>query len=104
MIEVSSANGMPFSVFLSLERIKNPALGREGGKHGMPGRVRLRGRTQDLPGKGELRLEGEDRLIFETPGGGGYGNPLDRLPEALGLDLASGLVTQEGAKAYRRAE
>lgn len=103
-IEVSSANGMPFSVFLSLERIKNPALGREGGKHGMPGRVRLKGRTQDLPGKGELRLEGEDRLVFETPGGGGYGNPLDRLPEALGLDLASGLVTQEGAKAYRRAE
>ena len=42
-IEISSANGMPIVVFLSLERIKNPALGRAGGMAGMAGRVRLKG-------------------------------------------------------------
>ena len=103
-IEVSSANGMPIVVFLSLERIKNPALGRAGGMAGMTGRVRLAGQSSDLPGKGEVRLGDEDRLIFETPGGGGYGNPQDRSPDAIKLDLKRGLVTLDGAKAYRCME
>ena len=54
----------------------------------------------DLPGKGELRVEGGDYLIFDTPGGGGFGAPTDRDPDALALDLKRGLVTAEGAKAY----
>ena len=103
-IEVSSANGMPIVVFLSLERIKNPALGRAGGMAGMTGRVRLAGQSSDLPGKGEVRLGDEDRLIFETPGGGGYGNPQDRSPDAIKLDLKRELVTLDGAKAYRCME
>ena len=103
-IEVSSANGMPIVVFLSLERIKNPALGRAGGMAGMTGRVRLTGQSSDLPGKGEVRLGDEDRLIFETPGGGGYGDPQDRSPDAVKLDLRRGLVTRDGAKAYRCME
>ena len=103
-IEVSSSNGMPIVVFLSLERIKNPALGRAGGMPGMTGRVRLKGRSLDLPGKGEVRLEHEERLIFETPGGGGYGDPHDRSPDAVRLDLKRGLVTKDGARAYRCTE
>ena len=103
-IEVSSADGMPIVVFLSLERIKNPALGRAGGRTGMTGRARLKGRSRDLPGKGEVRLEHEERLIFETPGGGGYGDPRDRSPDAIGLDLKRGLVTKDGARAYRCIE
>ena len=103
-IEVSSANGMPIVVFLSLERIKNPALGRAGGMAGMTGRVRLKSRSRELPGKGEVRLEHEERLIFETPGGGGYGDPRDRSPDAIGLDLKRGLVTKDGARAYRCIE
>ena len=104
MIEVSSADGMPIVVFLSLERIKNPALGRAGGRAGMTGRARLKGRSRDLPGKGEVRLEHEERLIFETPGGGGYGDPRDRSPDAIRLDLKRGLVTKDGARAYRCIE
>ncbi len=103
-IEVSSADGMPIVVFLSLERIKNPALGRTGGMAGMTGRARLKGRPRDLPGKGEVRLEHEERLIFETPGGGGYGDPRDRSPDAIGLDLKRGLVSKDGARAYRCKE
>ncbi|MEX0365566.1 MAG: hydantoinase B/oxoprolinase family protein [Ruegeria sp.] len=99
-IEMTSANGAPFIVFLSVERLKFPALGRMGGQPGAPGRIRFRGADTDIPGKGELRVEGDDYLIFETPGGGGFGNPADRDPEALALDLKRGLVTSEGAKSY----
>ncbi|WP_171175440.1 hydantoinase B/oxoprolinase family protein [Ruegeria sp. HKCCD8929] len=99
-IEMTSANSAPFIVFLSVERLKFPALGRMGGQPGVPGRIRFRGADTDIPGKGELRVQGDDYLIFETPGGGGFGDPADRDPEALALDLKRGLVTPAGAKSY----
>lgn len=99
-IEVTSSNGAPFIVFLSVERLKFPALGRMGGQPGAPGRIRFREGDSDLPGKGELRVEGDDYLIFETPGGGGFGDAAERDPEALALDVKRGLVSQDGAKAY----
>ena len=99
-IEMTSSNGAPFIVFLSVERLKFPALGRLGGLPGAPGRIRIKKRAEDIPGKGELRVEADDHLIFETPGGGGFGSPLERDREALALDLKRGLVTVEGAKVY----
>ncbi len=99
-IEMTSSNGAPFIVFLSVERLKFPALGRMGGKPGAPGRIRFREGDSDIPGKGELRVEGGDYLIFDTPGGGGFGDPGDRDPDALALDLKRGLVSAEGAKTY----
>ncbi len=99
-IEMTSANGAPFIVFLSVERLKFPALGRMGGQPGAPGRIRFRDGDADIPGKGELRVEDGDYLIFETPGGGGFGDPTDRHPDALALDLKRGLLSAEGAKAY----
>ncbi len=103
-IEMTSSNGAPFIVFLSVERLKFPALGRMGGEPGAPGRIRLRDGAQDIPGKGELRVEPGDYLIFETPGGGGFGDPRMRDADALALDLKRGLVTDEGAKAYGGAK
>lgn len=102
-IEMSSAIDEPFLVFLSVERIKNAAKGRDGGLPGAPGRIRVTGRPQDIPGKCELRVEPGERLIFETPGGGGYGPPSARDADALDRDQASGLVTPDGAKLYQGA-
>ncbi|WP_170571846.1 hydantoinase B/oxoprolinase family protein [Ruegeria atlantica] len=99
-IEMTSSNNAPFIVFLSVERLKFPALGRMGGQPGALGRIRFRDGDSDIPGKGELRVEGDDYLIFDTPGGGGFGDPAKRDPAALALDLKRGLVTVEGAKAY----
>ncbi|MDX1785206.1 MAG: hydantoinase B/oxoprolinase family protein [Roseovarius sp.] len=99
-IEMTSAIDAPFLVFLSLERLKNPARGRAGGLPGLPGRVQVTGRADDIPGKGELRVAPGERLIFDTPGGGGFGPPAARDPAALARDLARGIVTNEGAKAY----
>ncbi len=96
-IEMAAANAAAFLVFLSVERLRNPAQGRAGGQAGAPGRIRLVGRAQDIPGKGELRVEPGERLIFDTPGGGGFGPPKDRAPEALARDLRRGLVSREAA-------
>lgn len=97
-IEMTSANDAAFMVFLSVERLKNPALGRMGGQAGAPGRIRIKGREQDIPGKGELRVEPGDYLIFDTPGGGGFGDPRERDAEQLALDVSRGLVSEVAAE------
>ncbi|NKB51092.1 MAG: hydantoinase B/oxoprolinase family protein [Rhizobiaceae bacterium] len=96
-IELQSSNDQPFGVFLSVERIKHPAMGRDGGLPGAPGRVRLDGGT-DLPGKGEVRVAPNQTLIFETPGGGGYGPPDKRGPDAIASDIAEDFVSFEVAR------
>ena len=51
-----------------------------------------------LAGKGEQTIPAGERLIFETPGGGGYGDPLARLPEQVGRDVRLGLVSRDEAQ------
>ncbi|MDD9922252.1 MAG: hydantoinase B/oxoprolinase family protein, partial [Boseongicola sp.] len=97
-IEVSSATGQDFLVFLSVERIQNPAKGRHGGKDGAKGRIRIGENGPDLPGKGELRVKNGETLVFETPGGGGFGAPCDRTPEDIDFDIRNGLISKAAAK------
>lgn len=104
-IELTSSRGEPFLVFLSVERVKYPAAGRSGGLPGAPGRIRITGRAEDIPAKGEVCVAPGERLIFDTPGGGGFGPPRERSPEALARDVAAGLVMPEAARRdYGRAE
>jgi len=51
-------------------------------------------KVEDVPVK-----EG-DLLHFITWGGGGWGDPLERDPEQVGLEIRQGLVTAEGARDY----
>ena len=85
-------------VFLSVERIDNPAKGRAGGLPGRAGRIRVRSNDnsiadKELPGKGEQRISPDETLIFETPGGGGYGKPESRTVAARETDLTAGWVS-----------
>jgi len=96
-IEVESANDNPFLLFLSVERVKHPAKGRDGGHAGMPGRIRI-GDGPDLPSKGEVRVEAGETLIFETPGGGGFGSPTERAQEAVVRDVEDGIVSAQVAE------
>jgi N-methylhydantoinase B len=103
-IELRAANDDPFLLFLSVERIRHPARGRYGGGNGTPGRIRIDGGA-DLPGKGEIRVPGGSTLIFETPGGGGFGDPTERDPASVERDLANGLVSTGAATTvYGRKE
>ncbi|WP_299740667.1 hydantoinase B/oxoprolinase family protein [uncultured Roseobacter sp.] len=99
VIELSSAIDQPFLVFLSVERLENPAAGRQGGRSGATGRIRVSGRADDIPGKCELRVDAGERLIFETPGGGGFGNPEQRDRAAIQSDVKCGVVTPKAAHA-----
>ena len=103
-IELISATDEDLLLFLSVERINTPAQGRKGGHAGAPGRVRLGRDGPDLPGKGEVRIPAGTTLVFETPGGGGFGDPKLRAAEDLARDLALGLVTNDDAAAYRGKE
>jgi N-methylhydantoinase B len=46
----------------------------------------------------ELPLAAGDVVTFLTAGGGGYGNPSERSPDALARDVAEGFVSQAAAK------
>jgi N-methylhydantoinase B len=100
-IELQSAVDEDFLVFLSVERVLNPAKGRHGGQAGAAGRIRIGKDGDDLPSKGEVRVKAGETLFFETPGGGGFGPPQDRSADSLQRDLEDGLISQTGAAAYR---
>jgi N-methylhydantoinase B len=57
----------------------------------------LGGTIEHLPTKSEGTLGVDDVLVFFAPGGGGYGDPLDRDPVRVARDVAADAVTIRGA-------
>ena len=51
-----------------------------------------------IGGKASLDLEYGDVVSFRLSGGGGYGEPTERDPEAVGKDVVLGLVGREAAR------
>jgi N-methylhydantoinase B len=43
-------------------------------------------------------VPGGDFIRLELPGGGGFGDPAERDPEQVALDVADGLVSREAAE------
>jgi len=89
-------------VFLFGERGKYPPQGVVGGAPAAANRFRY---EQD-DGEHEpplvskmvgIKLRRGQRLVLETPGGGGYGDPRERDPAAVARDVALGYVTPEAA-------
>jgi N-methylhydantoinase B len=67
---------VPVSASLLTERRNSRPWGLEGGRPGAAGRNTLRragGALEPLPDKGNFVLQAGDRLVIETPGGGGWG-------------------------------
>ncbi|MEM7526226.1 MAG: hydantoinase B/oxoprolinase family protein [Pseudomonadota bacterium] len=96
-IEIAPAGQDAITVFLSVERVANPAAGRQGGEAGAPGRIRVDDGPA-LPAKGMLEIGPGETLIFETPGGGGFGPPGERARAAVVRDLADGLIDDAAAR------
>ena len=63
---------------------------------------RAEGGEETVPSKIVTTLRAGDRVVFETAGGGGYGDPARRDPEQVGLDLADGKISTKGAEIYDR--
>jgi len=96
-IEMEPRGGEGFLVFLSVERVKFPAAGRGGGLAGAKGRIRISD-GPELPSKGALRIDPGEKLVFETPGGGGMGDPSMRDRERVAADLDAGLISADVAR------
>ena len=97
VMEISHADGSPFAISKMFDRIKNPARGRDGGSPGATGRVYLRD-GEELRGMGRDVVPPGGRLVLETPGGGGLGDPAERDPEQVRDDVLNGYISESAAK------
>lgn len=90
-IEIGHRDGHPFYIYAALDRIQHSARGRFGGENGAPGKLGLKSGGR-LKGKGKQLVPAGDRLVVETPGGGGYGEPAKRDVESSLSDRRNGLA------------
>jgi N-methylhydantoinase B len=81
-----------------------PPFGVLGGFSGAPNRFTVIRKGESIspsqfPGKvTRFPLERGDRVVMESSGGGGYGDPLERDPERIEKDLGEGVITREKAE------
>ena len=59
--------------------------------------IRKTGEKEEIPSKKDFVLNEGDEIHFVTPGGGGYGDPLERKPELVLKDVLNGRVTIKAA-------
>ncbi len=63
--------------------------------------VRADGSEEWMPSKCDrVKVAAGDTLYFNTWGGGGWGDPLERPAETVALDVERGICTAEGARRY----
>lgn len=93
VIEIAAAEGHEFDFSAMFERVTHAARGREGGRDGRPGAVRLDDGTLMRP-KGWQHVPAGRRLVLELPGGGGYGDPAARDPVAKERDGILGYLAE----------
>jgi N-methylhydantoinase B len=79
------------------DRTRYPARGLRGGTPGATGTVRTSS-GKDLHPKRQQRIGADERVILSLPGGGGYGDPLEREPNLVARDVEDGLISVERAR------
>jgi N-methylhydantoinase B len=80
------------------DRIECPPWGLLGGREALTNRTMIQrnGQEEKLPGKfSHLLVRAGESVTFLTAGGGGYGDPSERDPNAVKRDVALGYVSQE---------
>ncbi len=92
IMEIGNREGRPFNISATYERTANAPRGRDGGGPGATGRLYLTGSGEAVAPLGRSRIPAGERLVLEFPGGGGFGPPDDRDPEAVARDERSGLA------------
>jgi len=83
------------------ERTKIPPWGLYGGKNGARGEyyiIKPNGKRKKLKSKCTVRIEKGDVFVVRTPGGGGFGDPLEREPKLVLQDVLNRLVPLEAAR------
>ena len=96
-IEVDVPTGEPYMVSVLSDRFGQPAEGYAGGGPGARAGFRTSTRTRRSP-KLSLPLPAGASFTLELPGGGGFGDPRERDPEAVAEDVREGLVSRAAAR------
>jgi len=96
-IVVEVVSTAPLRLSLLSDRQKYPANGLLGGRDGARVEIQLADGTRPHP-KSRSALEPGDRLVLRFGGGGGYGDPRTRDPEAVREDVRNGRVSAEAAR------
>ena len=96
-MEVGVRSTSPWTLSAMYDRTRCPAQGIQGGYPGAAGAVRTTG-CKELHPKRQQRMGAEERVILSLPGGGGYGDPLEREPDLVARDVRDGLVSVERAR------
>lgn len=98
-IEVRSKGDVQLSMLS--DRHRHPAGGLLGGKPGAPTMIRFGDGTMPHP-KSRTVVKPGTRLILHYAGGGGFGDPAERDPDALRSDVLNGYVSREAADSEYR--
>lgn len=97
-IEIGSRLGEDLSLSAAaFERLSNGPAGRHGGLSGERGRVTITDGTK-ITDKGVYTIPAGERLVLQTPGGGGFGAPVERDRAAVARDLLNGLISEDSAE------
>ncbi|CAI50888.1 N-methylhydantoinase (ATP-hydrolyzing) B (plasmid) [Natronomonas pharaonis DSM 2160] len=92
----------PGAITFQDDRAHTYPWGVDGGKHAQTSKKRLirtDGTEEALPSKVEnVPVEAGDKLVFSTAGGGGLGDPLERDPETVAVEVQRGLVSPDAAE------
>ena len=87
-VEFEFLNETPAALAMLAERTKTSAPGIAGGEAGALGKLEING--VDVDPKAQHIVKQGDRLILATPGGGGYGNVVDRNDSDASRDKSLG--------------
>ena len=92
----SEDDGPSWNLSAMYDRTRFPAPGMLGGGDGATGSVGTAS-GETLHPKRQQRIPAREHLVLKLPGGGGYGDPLERDPELVRRDVEDGLVSPERA-------
>ena len=96
-MDVGAHDGHEFDFSAMFDRLDHPARGRRGGGDG--GATELsRSDGPALRGKGRQSIPHGVAVAMAFPGGGGYGDPVERDETAVARDLALGYITADDAR------
>ena len=98
IMEIENGETAPMIISATFDRIVYPARGSAGGGNGGAGRLSLKSGAT-LRGFGRQVIPAGDRVVVETPGGGGIGDAKRRARDKVARDVENGLVSAEEAQA-----
>ena len=85
----------PVSLAMQSGRYRHPPEGLFGGKQGLKATFLVNGKEGNPYGL--THLKPGDVVMIDAPGGGGYGNPVERDPELVEKDVLEGYVSRDDA-------